>query len=113
AGLAKRGPPCRCAAVHGVSGGPSYGRSVAFRMGDLMLSWSDSALRRAFPDPADAVRLHSALNYFDHARSEVVAGQYLDITAHSSSEKTGVAVTTQQSAQIMSYKSAKYTVERP
>jgi len=112
----RRGKPSlhrRFAAGHGGAGADAYGRSVAILIGDLMLSWSDSALRRAFTDPADAVRLHSALNYFDLARSEVVAGQYLDITAHSSSEKTGVAVTTQQSAQIMSYKSAKYTVERP
>lgn len=114
----RRGKPSlhrRFAADHGGADADAdaYGRSVAILIGDLMLSWSDSVLRRAFTDPADAARLHSALDYFDRARSEVVAGQYLDITAHSNSEKTRRPVTRQQAAQIMSYKSAKYTVERP
>jgi geranylgeranyl diphosphate synthase type I len=55
-----------------------------------------------------AEQLMSALPYFDAMRTEVVAGQYLDLVAQSSGQ-TSVP----QAMRVVRYKAAKYTVERP
>jgi geranylgeranyl diphosphate synthase type I len=46
--------------------------------------------------------------YFDQLRSEVVAGQYLDVLAQAGSRHTAA-----DAMRVVRYKSAKYTVERP
>lgn len=109
----RRGKPSlhrQFAASHGgdQEAARAFGGSVAILLGDLMLSWSDSVLRSAFTNPTDTGRLHAALDYFDRARTEVIAGQFLDVSAQT---RTDVSVA--EASRVLDFKSAKYTVERP
>ncbi len=82
-----------------------YGASAAILLGDLLLSWSDELLRTCGL-PAD--RVLDALGYFDLTRSEVVTGQFLDVSAQARGT-TDVDV----AMRVLRYKSAKYSIERP
>ena len=55
-----------------------YGASAAILLGDLLLSWSDELLRRC---GLPTERVVPALDVFDLCRSEVIAGQFLDVSA--------------------------------
>ncbi len=96
-------------AVHresGWSGDPQqYGAAAAILLGDLLLSWSDELLRRCGM-PHDVVR--DALEFFDTTRSEVIAGQFLDVSVQARG-----ASDVEQAMRVLRYKSAKYSVERP
>jgi geranylgeranyl diphosphate synthase, type I len=82
-----------------------FGRSAAILLGDLLLSWSDELLGQADLRPR-AIRRGRV--YFDKLRTEVVAGQYLDVLAQASVASTGA-----DAMRVVRYKAAKYTVERP
>jgi geranylgeranyl diphosphate synthase, type I len=96
-------------AVHrdqGWSGSPEqYGAAAAILLGDLLLCWSDELLRRCGLPP-DAVR--AALGFFDTSRTEVITGQFLDVSVQARG-----ACDVDQAMQVLRYKSAKYSVERP
>jgi geranylgeranyl diphosphate synthase, type I len=82
-----------------------YGASAAILLGDLLLSWSDEMLRTS---GLAAERILTALGYFDLTRSEVVTGQFLDVSAQArGTSDVDVAMT------VVRYKSAKYSIERP
>jgi geranylgeranyl diphosphate synthase type I len=83
----------------------SYGAAAAILLGDLLLSWSDELLRTCGL-PAD--RVLDALSYFDLTRSEVVTGQFLDVSAQARGSADVDAAMT-----VLRYKSAKYSIERP
>ncbi|CAN5483826.1 polyprenyl synthetase family protein [soil metagenome] len=90
----------------GWTGGPEqYGASAAILLGDLLLSWSDELLRRCGM-PHDVVR--DALAFFDTTRSEVIAGQFLDVSVQARGESD-----VEQAMRVLRYKSAKYSIERP
>jgi len=82
-----------------------YGAAAAILLGDLLLSWSDELLRTCgLPAP----RVLDALGYFDLTRSEVVTGQFLDVSAQArGTSDVDLAMT------VLRYKSAKYSIERP
>ncbi|HET6563143.1 MAG TPA: polyprenyl synthetase family protein [Marmoricola sp.] len=82
-----------------------YGAAAAVLLGDLLLSWSDELLRNC--GLADDVVLR-ALRWFDTTRSEVIAGQFLDVSAQARGDAD-----VEQSMRVLRYKSAKYSVERP
>jgi len=82
-----------------------FGVGAALLLGDLCLCWSDELLRKARL-PAD--RLLAGFSYFDRMRTEVMAGQYLDLVAQASG-----TTSLPQALRVVRYKSAKYTVERP
>ena len=82
-----------------------YGAAAAILLGDLLLSWSDELLRRCGL-PLD--RVSGALDVFDRCRSEVIAGQFLDVSAQARGRADVDTAMT-----VLRYKSAKYTVERP
>lgn len=82
-----------------------YGAAAAILLGDLLLSWSDELLRTCGL-PADKVL--GALGYFDLTRTEVVTGQFLDVSAQARGT-TDVAT----AMAVVRYKSAKYSIERP
>ena len=82
-----------------------YGASAAILLGDLLLSWSDELLRRCGL-PLD--RVAPALDVFDRCRSEVITGQFLDVSV----QARGVA-DVDAAMTVLRYKSAKYSVERP
>jgi geranylgeranyl diphosphate synthase type I len=82
-----------------------FGAAAAILLGDLLLSWADEALR-CCGLPQD--RVLDALRVFDTTRTEVVAGQFLDVSVQARGT-CDVA----QAMQVLRYKSAKYSVERP
>jgi geranylgeranyl diphosphate synthase type I len=82
-----------------------YGAAAAILLGDLLLCWSDELLRRCGLGP-DVV--HAALGYFDAARSEVITGQFLDVSVQARGSGD-----VEQAMRVLRYKSAKYSVERP
>ena len=82
-----------------------YGAAAAILLGDLLLAWSDELLRRCgLPD--DLVR--AALTVFDHTRSEVIAGQFLDVSVQARAESD-----VDLAMKVLRFKSAKYSIERP
>ena len=90
----------------GWSGDPrQYGAAAAILLGDLLLSWADELLRRC--GLADDV-VRDALSFFDITRSEVIAGQFLDVSVQARGESD-----VEQAMRVLRYKSAKYSIERP
>lgn len=86
-------------------GAAEYGAAAAILLGDLLLSWSDELLRTCGLPPERVLR---AMRWFDLTRSEVVAGQFLDVSVQArGSADVDDAMT------VLRYKSAKYSVERP
>jgi geranylgeranyl diphosphate synthase, type I len=90
----------------GWSGEPGqYGAAAAILLGDLLLCWSDELLRRCgLPDD----RVQAALDVFDTTRSEVISGQFLDVSLQARGESD-----VEQAMRVLRYKSAKYSIERP
>ena len=90
----------------GWAGDPEqYGAAAAILLGDLLLSWADELLRRCgFPLTAVA----PALDLFDRCRSEVITGQFLDVSVQARG-----AADVDAAMRVLRYKSAKYSVERP
>jgi geranylgeranyl diphosphate synthase, type I len=82
-----------------------YGAAAAILLGDLLLSWSDELLRRCGL-PLD--RVVAALDVFDRCRSEVIGGQFLDVSVQARGAADVDAAMT-----VLRYKSAKYSIERP
>jgi geranylgeranyl diphosphate synthase type I len=82
-----------------------YGASGAILLGDLLLSWSEELLRRCGL-PLGVVA--PALRVFDLCRTEVIAGQFLDVSAQARGRADVEAAMT-----VLRYKSAKYSIERP
>ncbi|WP_243640541.1 polyprenyl synthetase family protein [Nocardioides jejuensis] len=90
----------------GWDGNPQqYGAAAAILLGDLLLTWADELLRRCGLPLADVA---PALDMFDLCRSEVVAGQFLDVSV----QARGVA-DVDTAMTVLRFKSAKYSVERP
>lgn len=91
---------------NGWSGDPEqYGAAAAILLGDLLLSWADELLRRCgFPLP----QVEPALAVLDLCRSEVITGQFLDVSVQARGRADVEAAMT-----VLRFKSAKYSVERP
>ncbi len=83
----------------------AYGRAAAILLGDLCLVWADQMLNDSGLD-ADA--LQRGMHVFDAMRTEVMAGQYLDVLE---TARRGGDV--DRALRVARFKSAKYTVERP
>jgi geranylgeranyl diphosphate synthase type I len=83
----------------------AFGASAAILLGDLCLAWSDEMLRRSSIDVDALLRVRPV---FDLMRTEVIAGQYLDVHAQVTGDNS-----LQRASTVARYKSAKYTVERP
>jgi geranylgeranyl diphosphate synthase type I len=82
-----------------------YGAAGAILLGDLLLSWSDELLRTCeLPDDV----LLGALRCFDLTRTEVITGQFLDVSVQARGDAD-----VEQSMRVLRYKSAKYSIERP
>ncbi|MGN6722576.1 MAG: polyprenyl synthetase family protein [Marmoricola sp.] len=82
-----------------------YGASAAILLGDLLLSWADEVLRTCGLPAHDVL---AGLRFFDITRTEVVVGQFLDVSAQARATRDlDLAMT------VLRYKSAKYSIERP
>jgi len=84
---------------------PMFGIGAAILLGDLCLSWADQVFLAA-PLPIDA--LQRAKPIFDVMRTELMAGQYLDLLEQARSNTS-----LERARTVVRYKSAKYTIERP
>jgi geranylgeranyl diphosphate synthase type I len=82
-----------------------YGAAAAILLGDLLLSWSDELLRRC---GLPITQVAPALEVFDRCRSEVIAGQFLDVSVQARGRADVDTAMT-----VLRYKSAKYSIERP
>jgi geranylgeranyl diphosphate synthase type I len=82
-----------------------YGAAAAILLGDLLLVWSDELLRHCGLPHAV---IHRALDFFDTSRTEVITGQFLDVSV-----QARAASDVEQAMRVLRYKSAKYSVERP
>ncbi|MFT4299012.1 MAG: polyprenyl synthetase family protein [Aeromicrobium sp.] len=87
-----------------------HGAAAAILLGDLMLSWADEMLRHAGTvDPhLDPTPLAQAFTIFDTCKTEVTLGQFLDVAAQTRRE-----VSAEAALLVVTFKSAKYTIERP
>ncbi|WP_030772218.1 polyprenyl synthetase family protein [Streptomyces sp. NRRL F-2664] len=83
------------------------GESCAILIGDIALCWSDELLHTAGLSPDQLAR---TLGLVDLMRTELVYGQYLDVTR---SQQPNTAITLVGTLQTIRYKTAKYTIERP
>ncbi len=90
----------------GWEGDPTrFGRSAAILLGDLCLAWSDQLFHGC---GLPATRLAAVQPVYDGMRTELMAGQYLDVLTQASGETT-----VERASKVARYKSGKYTVERP
>lgn len=80
-----------------------FGASAAILIGDLMLSWVDEQFRLS-----GLPRTLEALPWLDRCKTEVAAGQYLDVLAQARG-----TFDIDHAMLVVRFKSAKYTVERP
>jgi geranylgeranyl diphosphate synthase type I len=88
------------------SGSPdAFGTGAAILLGDLALSWADEMLFSA-PLPQEA--LGRAKPVYDRMRTELMAGQYLDLL-----EQARGGGSVERALRVARYKAAKYTVEGP
>jgi len=103
--------------LHGESGwagsGADFGRASAILLGDLLLGWSDELLDEGLSALADRQAARAARAEFTRMRTEVTAGQYLDILE----ERAWVAQPDDEqrvrAERVIVYKAAKYTIESP
>jgi len=87
--------------------GQSFGAAGAILLGDLLLSWSEELFTAAIGClPADRAR--GATAEFDRMRTEVVAGQFLDMLAQARG-----AFDPDEALRVIEFKTSKYTVQRP
>jgi geranylgeranyl diphosphate synthase, type I len=85
--------------------GELFGTGAAILVGDLALVWSDELLRRSGISPAALTRARAV---WDTMRTEVTAGQYLDLL-----RAAGGLPGPDGALTVARYKSAGYTVQRP
>jgi geranylgeranyl diphosphate synthase, type I len=114
----RRGIPSvhkRLEGLHDDSGwvgpGKRFGQAGALLAGDFCLAWSDQMYSYA-PLPADVLERGRPL--FNQMRTELIAGQYLDMLEqclpHTAAD-TAVAI--ERARRVIHYKTAKYSVEHP
>ncbi|GEL17186.1 polyprenyl synthetase family protein [Pseudonocardia asaccharolytica] len=90
----------------GWAGRPArFGAAAAILLGDLALAWADDMLRDA---GLPAAALRRAAEPWRSMRTELLAGQYLDVLGQASADTS-----THGALRINRFKTAAYTVERP
>jgi len=83
----------------------AFGMGVAILLGDLLICWTDEMFH-ASGLPADALRRGRPV--LDRMRTEVFAGQYLDLLGQAVGDETVAGA-----LRVVEFKTAKYTIERP
>jgi len=83
----------------------AFGAGVAILLGDLLICWTDEMFH-ASGLPPDALRRGRPI--LDRMRSEVFAGQYLDLLGQAIGDETVAGA-----LRVVEFKTAKYTIERP
>ena len=83
----------------------AFGVAAAILLGDLLLAWTDQMFQ-ASGLPPEALRRGQPV--LDLMRTEVMAGQYLDLLGQAAGDGTVASA-----LRVVEYKTAKYTIERP
>jgi geranylgeranyl diphosphate synthase, type I len=83
----------------------AFGTGAAILLGDLCLVWTDELL---YDSGLPTTALFNAKPVLDDMRTELMAGQYLDLLEQA---RGGGSVA--RALQVARYKAAKYTIERP
>lgn len=83
----------------------AFGAGAAILIGDALLSWTDEMFHRSGMPPEALRRGQPVL---DAMRTEVAAGQYLDLVNQVMRNES-----VQSAMRVVTYKTAKYTIERP
>jgi geranylgeranyl diphosphate synthase type I len=86
-----------------------FGAAAAVLLGDLLLGWSDELFNGSGLDDA---ALRRARPVFDQMRAQVGAGQYLDVVASATGADRPDRLA-ELARTVVSYKAARYSVERP
>jgi geranylgeranyl diphosphate synthase type I len=112
----RRGMPAvhrRFAGVHAdrgwVADGERFGLSGAVLAGDMCLVWTDELFTGS---GMSVEQLAAGRSMFNRMRTELLGGQYLDVLTQAAPEPDP-ATAIERAAQVIRYKSAKYTVEHP
>ena len=91
----------------------AFGRSSALLLGDLLLGWSDELFDRGTSMLVDRAAGAAGRTEFAIMRTEVTAGQYLDILEENAWATYPEAEALPRAHRVIVYKSAKYSVEAP
>lgn len=90
-----------------------FGRSAAMLLGDLLLAWSEEAFDAALAALSSPGAVTAARGEFNRMRTEVMAGQYLDILDEQAWRRYPESEQLSRAHRVIVYKSAKYSVEAP
>ncbi|WP_350346871.1 polyprenyl synthetase family protein [Agromyces sp. G08B096] len=90
-----------------------YGRASAILLGDLLLGWSDELLDEGLESLGDRRAARAARTEFMRMRTEVTAGQYLDILEERAWLTRPDAEHRDRAERVIVFKAAKYSVEAP
>ncbi|SCF45546.1 polyprenyl synthetase family protein [Micromonospora mirobrigensis] len=82
----------------------AYGRNTALLCGDLCAAWSDQMFHECGLSTAE---VHRGYGWFALMRTEVIAGEYLDLVSGVGDGSVASALT------VIRMKAARYTVTRP
>ena len=91
----------------------TFGRASAILLGDLLLGWSDELLDEGLYELTDRTSARRARIEFNHMRTEVTAGQYLDILEERAWLAQPESELLDRALRVIVYKSAKYSVQAP
>ena len=83
----------------------TFGMGAAILLGDLLLCWTDEMFH-ASGLPGEALRRGRPV--LDRMRTEVFAGQYLDLLGQVTGDET-----LESALRVVEFKTTKYTIERP
>jgi geranylgeranyl diphosphate synthase, type I len=116
----RRGAPSthrRFEALHSGEGwdgdAATFGTAAATLLGDMLLGWSDELLDESIESIVDRPRARAARREFNTMRTEVTAGQYLDILEERSWRSSPEDQLLARAQRVIVYKSAKYSIEAP
>jgi len=90
-----------------------FGRASAILLGDLLLGWSDELLDEGLAALDDRQSARAARAEFVTMRTEVTAGQYLDILQERAWLTQPDSEHRARAERVIVYKAAKYSVESP
>lgn len=90
-----------------------FGRSAAILLGDLLLGWSDELLDSSLAELSGRDAASAARSEFNRMRTEVTAGQYLDVAEENAWNTRDEDDALPSAKRVILYKSAKYSVEAP
>jgi geranylgeranyl diphosphate synthase type I len=90
-----------------------FGISSGILLGDLLLVWSDELFSEAVDQLRDRGNASAARAEFNRMRTDVTAGQYLDIVAEAAWPQVPDGQALAVAERVIVYKSAKYSIEAP